>query len=45
MASQKELVEELNKFRVEVSKLRQDLDKLDSEKESWYRKTRSKEIP
>lgn len=38
MASQKELVEELNKFRVEVSKLRQDLDKLDSEKESWYRK-------
>lgn len=36
--SQKELIEELNKQRVEVSKLRNALNELDKEKESWFRK-------
>lgn len=35
---QKELVEELNKHRVEVSKLRNMLNELDREKESWFKK-------
>ena len=34
----KELVEELNKHKIEVSKLRGTLNELDKEKESWYRK-------
>ncbi|MBI2557797.1 hypothetical protein HYW20_00600 [Candidatus Woesearchaeota archaeon] len=34
----KQLVEELNKSRVEVSKLRTLLNDLDKEKESWFRK-------
>ena len=34
----RELVEELNRHRVEVSKLRNVLNELDMEKESWYRK-------
>ena len=40
MASQsaKELVEELNKHKVEVSKLRNALNGLDKEKESWFQK-------
>ena len=36
--STKELVEELNKHRVEVSKLRNALDELEKEKESWFKK-------
>ena len=36
--SQKELVEELNRHRIEVSKLRNALNDLDKEKESWFRK-------
>ena len=36
--SHKELVEELNKHRAEVSKLRNSLNDLDREKESWFRK-------
>src|SRR3989344_3012270 len=36
--SAKELVEELNKHRVEVSKLRNILNELDKEKESWFKK-------
>lgn len=35
---QKELVEELNKHRVEVSKLRTALNEIGREKESWFRK-------
>ena len=39
MASQhKELVEELNNHRVEISKLRNTLNELDKEKESWFGK-------
>ncbi|MBI3035244.1 hypothetical protein HYY71_02890, partial [Candidatus Woesearchaeota archaeon] len=41
MASQqnpKKLVEELDKHRVEVSKLRSQLNDLDREKESWFKK-------
>ena len=40
MASQsaKELVEELNKHRVEVSKLRNSLNEIDREKELWFKK-------
>lgn len=39
MASQqKELVEKLNKHKVEVSSLRSRLNELDKEKESWFRK-------
>lgn len=38
MSSQQELVEQLNKCRVEVSSLRGNLDELDKEKESWFRK-------
>ncbi|MDP3765166.1 MAG: hypothetical protein Q8R04_01510 [Nanoarchaeota archaeon] len=40
MASQgaKELVEELNKYRLEVSKLRNALNELDTEKEACYKK-------
>lgn len=38
MSSQQELVEQLNKCRVEVSTLRGRLDELDKEKESWFRK-------
>src|SRR3989338_2559935 len=34
----KELVEELNKHRSEVSKLKNSLNELDLEKESWFRK-------
>ena len=36
--SAKELVEELNKHRIEASKLRATLNELDREKESWFRK-------
>src|SRR3989338_1462044 len=36
--SHKELVEELNKHRAEVSKLKNSLNGLDREKESWFRK-------
>lgn len=36
--SAKELFEELNKQRIEVSKLRNTLNKLDNEKESWFKK-------
>ena len=36
--SAKDLVEELNKHRVEVSKLRNTLNELDKEKESWFKK-------
>ena len=36
--SARELVEQLNKQRVEVSKLRDILNNLDKEKESWFRK-------
>ena len=40
MASQsaKELIEELNKQRVEVSKLKNSLNEIDREKESWFKK-------
>src|SRR3989338_10718925 len=39
MASQaKELVDELNRFRAEISKLRNALNELDREKESWFGK-------
>jgi len=38
MASQQELVEQLNNFRIEVSKLKNSLNELDREKESWFRK-------
>ena len=39
MASQaKELIEELNRHKVEVSKLRNSLNELDKEKESWFKK-------
>ncbi|MBI4452295.1 hypothetical protein HY637_02620 [Candidatus Woesearchaeota archaeon] len=39
MTSQhKELVEELNRHRAEASKLRNTLNELDNEKESWFRK-------
>ncbi len=37
-SSAKELVEELNRHRVEVSRLRNDLNELDKEKESWFKK-------
>lgn len=37
-SSQKELVEELNKHKVEVPKLRNALNELDKEKESWFKK-------
>lgn len=37
-SSAKELVEELNRHKVEVSKLRNALNDLDREKESWYKK-------
>ena len=36
--SHKELVEELNRHRAEVSKLKNSLNGLDREKESWFRK-------
>lgn len=36
--SAKELIEELNKQRIEVSKLRNALNELDKEKESWFEK-------
>ena len=36
--SHKELVEELNRHRVDVSKLKNTLNELDKEKESWFRK-------
>ena len=36
--SHKELVEELNKHRIDASKLRNALNELDKEKESWFRK-------
>lgn len=36
--SQRELVEELNRHRIEVSKLRNALNDLDKEKESWFEK-------
>jgi len=36
--SAKELVEELNKHRVEVSRLRNTLNELDKEKELWFKK-------
>ena len=36
--SPKELVGELNRYRIEVSKLRNALNELDKEKESWFRK-------
>ena len=38
MPSTKELVEELNKQRAEVSKLKSALNELDREKESWFQK-------
>ena len=48
MASQsaKELIEELNKHRIEISKLRDSLNELDRQKESWFKKKEefSKEI-
>ena len=37
--SAKELVGELNKYKIEASKLRQVLNKLDQDKESWFKKT------
>ncbi|MBI2101761.1 hypothetical protein HYT53_04065 [Candidatus Woesearchaeota archaeon] len=36
--SPKELVEELNRHRIEASKLRNALNELDKEKESWFKK-------
>ena len=36
--SAKELVDELNNHKVEVSKLRNALNELDKEKESWFKK-------
>ena len=38
MSSQQELVEQLNKCKVEVSSLRSKLNELDREKESWFKK-------
>jgi uncharacterized coiled-coil DUF342 family protein len=38
MASQQELVEQLNNFKIEVSKLKNSLNELDREKELWFRK-------
>lgn len=38
MPSTKELVEELNNHRVEISKLKNTLNELDKEKELWFRK-------
>ena len=35
---QKELVEELNKLRAEVSKLKNILNELDKDKEFWFKK-------
>lgn len=37
-SSQKELVEELSKSKLEISKLKSALNELDKEKESWYEK-------
>src|SRR3989344_4373713 len=38
MASPRELVEELSNLKAEASKLRNALDELDREKESWFKK-------
>ena len=35
---EKKLVEELNRQRVEIAKLKNSLNELDKEKESWFRK-------
>ena len=45
MAQQKshhELVKELNQCKLEVSKLRNDLNAIDKEKESWFKKREEK---
>ncbi|MBI2541748.1 hypothetical protein HYV80_03505 [Candidatus Woesearchaeota archaeon] len=41
MASQQELVAELNKHNVEISNLKNRLDEIDREKESWFNKKSS----